>query len=48
MTSKLVTGAPQFTAFLNNWDASTPVKESIFSFKVPEKAEKIEFLPAKK
>ena len=48
MTSKLVTGAPQFTAFLNNWDATTPVKDSIFSFKAPDKAEKIEFLPANK
>jgi hypothetical protein len=48
LTSKWVAGAPQFTAFLNNWDASTPIKEGIFSFKAPETAEKIEFLPANK
>jgi len=48
LTSKWVTGGPQFTSFLNNWDASTPIKESIFSFKAPETAEKIEFLPADK
>jgi len=47
-TSKRVAGAPQLTAFLNNWDASKPIKESIFSFKAPETAEKIEFLPANK
>ena len=48
LTSKWVTGAPQSIAFLNNWDASTPIKEGIFSFKAPETAEKIEFLPANK
>ena len=47
-TRKWVTGAPQSIAILNNWDSSTPIKESMFSFKVPEKAEKIEFLPANK
>jgi len=46
ITYKWVTGGPQFTAFLNNWDASTPIKESIFRFKAPDTAEKIEFLPA--
>ncbi|MCK5722012.1 MAG: DUF2092 domain-containing protein [Gammaproteobacteria bacterium] len=48
ITSKWVAGAPQLTTFLNNWDASTPIKESIFSFKAPDTAEKIEFLPADK
>jgi hypothetical protein len=48
LTSKLVAGAPQFTAFLNNWDSSTPIKERIFGFKAPETAERIEFLPADK
>ena len=48
LTSKWVAGAPQFTAFFNNWDTSTPIKESVFSFKAPETAEKIEFLPAGK
>ncbi|MFC1825128.1 DUF2092 domain-containing protein [Thermodesulfobacteriota bacterium] len=48
LTSKWVAGAPQFTAFLNSWDASTPIKESIFSFKAPDTVEKIEFLPAGK
>ncbi len=48
ITSKWVAGAPQLTTFLNNWDTSTPIKESIFSFKAPDTAEKIEFLPADK
>ena len=48
ITSKWVAGAPQLTTFLNNWDASTPIKDSIFSFKAPDTAEKIEFLPADK
>jgi hypothetical protein len=46
ITDKWVTGDPQLTTFLNNWDTSTPIKESIFSFEAPETAEKIEFLPA--
>ena len=48
ITNQWITGAPQFTAFLNNWDASTPIKESLFTFKAPETAERIEFLPADK
>ena len=48
LTSKWVAGTPQFTAFLSNWDASTPIKESIFSFEAPDTVEKIEFLPAEK
>ena len=48
ITSPWLAGAPQFTAFLNNWDASTQIKESLFTFKAPETAERIEFLPANK
>ncbi len=48
ITSKWVAGGPQLTTFLNKWDASTPIKESIFSFKAPETTERIEFLPAAK
>ena len=48
ITSRWVAGAPQFTAFLNDWDASTPIKEGLFTFKAPETAERIEFLPAAK
>jgi len=48
ITDKWVAGAPQLTAFLNNWDSSTPIKESIFSFEAPDTVEKIEFLPAEK
>jgi len=48
LTSKWIAGAPQFTAFLNNWDALTPIKESLFTFKAPETAERIEFLPTDK
>jgi hypothetical protein len=48
ITEKWVTGAPQFTARLSDWDTSPKLKESLFTFVPPDKAEKIEFLPAEK
>ncbi len=45
ITSRLVAGAPQFTALLTDWNISAQLKESLFTFVAPDKAEKIEFLP---
>jgi hypothetical protein len=46
ITSKWVTGAPQFISLLSDWNTSAQLTDSLFNFVVPEKAEKIEFLPA--
>jgi hypothetical protein len=48
ITEKWVTGAPQFTARITQWDLSPTLKDSLFAFVPPEKARKIEFLPAEK
>ena len=45
ITTKWVAGAPQFTALLTNWDVSPQLKDSLFTFVPPGKAQKIEFLP---
>jgi hypothetical protein len=45
ITSKLVAGAPQFTALLSDWNVSAQLPDSLFSFVEPEGAEKIGFLP---
>ena len=48
ITEKWVTGAPQFTARITQWDLSPTLKDSLFAFVPPEKARKIEFLRAEK
>jgi hypothetical protein len=48
ITEKWVTGAPQFTARITQWDLSPTLKDSLFAFVRPEKARKIKFLPAEK
>jgi hypothetical protein len=45
ITNKWQTGAPQFTALLSDWNLSPMLKDSLFTFVPPDKAEKIEFLP---
>ena len=45
ITSKWLAGAPQFTAFLTDWNVSAQLEESLFTFLAPDKAEEIEFLP---
>jgi hypothetical protein len=45
ITTKWVAGAPQFTALLTNRDVSPQLKDSLFTFVAPGKAQKIEFLP---
>jgi hypothetical protein len=46
ITSKWVAGAPQFTAFVTNWNVSPQLKDSLFTFVKPEGAQKFEFLSA--
>ncbi len=46
ITSKWLAGAPQFTAFVTNWNVSPQFKDSLFTFVTPEGAQKIEFLSA--
>lgn len=46
ITSKWLAGAPQFTAFVTNWNVSPQFKDSLFTFVKPEGAQKIEFLSA--
>lgn len=45
ITSKWITGAPQFTGLVTGWDLSPKLQDSLFSFVAPKGAEKIEFLP---
>jgi len=46
ITSKWVTGAPQFTGLMRKWDLSPKLDESLFTFVPPKGAAKIEFLPS--
>jgi hypothetical protein len=48
ITTKWVTGAPQFTALLTKWDVSPQLGDGLFRFEPPEGAHKIEFLPVEK
>lgn len=48
VTSKWVTGAPQFTAILSDWNTSATFEDSFFTFTAPEGAEKIDFISADK
>ncbi len=45
ITNKWLTGAPQFTALMSDWNLSPMLKDSLFTFVPPDKAEKIKFLP---
>ncbi len=46
ITSKQVTGAPQFTALISDWDTAKKLNDNKFKFVAPEGAHKCEFLPA--
>src|SRR5262249_48967490 len=43
---KKAPGAPRFTATLEGWDLSPSIADDTFTFKAPEGARKIEFVPA--
>ncbi len=47
ITEKWVTGAPQFSSRIDDWNASPRLKDSLFDFVAPKGAERIEFLPAR-
>ena len=44
VTSKWMTGAPQFTVVINSWDLSPQFTENTFTFEPPKKAQKIDFI----
>ena len=45
ITQKFVTGAPQFTALLLEWNLAPQLPDRHFTFSPPKNAKKIEFLP---
>ncbi len=45
ITSKWITGAPQFTAVFSGWDISAQLKDALFTFSPPPGVEKIGFIP---
>jgi hypothetical protein len=44
LTSKKVTGEPQFTVLIRNWDVAPKLTDQMFTFTPPKGAKKIEFL----
>ena len=44
LTSKKVTGEPQFTILMRSWDSNPKLTEKEFTFTPPKGAKKIEFL----
>ena len=44
ITSKQVSGAPQFTVLIRNWDVGAKLTDGEFNFTPPKGAKKIEFL----
>jgi hypothetical protein len=46
ITTAYLAGAPQFTGLLSDWKTSAQLQDSLFIFTVPDKAEKIDFIPA--
>jgi len=45
ITSKWVSGAPQFTAVFSDWDTSAKLDDALFRFEPPPGAEEIGFIP---
>jgi hypothetical protein len=44
VTSKWMTGAPQFTVMIKSWNFSPKVTEDLFTFSPPKDAQKIDFI----
>jgi hypothetical protein len=44
ITTKWLTGAPQYTVSVKSWDLSPKLKDDIFTFVPPKDAQKIEFI----
>jgi hypothetical protein len=47
LTHKQLTGSPQWSAYLSDWNFSSQLADELFAFTPPEGAEKIKFLPVK-
>ncbi len=45
ITSKWITGAPQFTAVFSDWDTSAQLDDALFTFSPPPEAKEIGFIP---
>jgi hypothetical protein len=45
ITQKRLLGSPQWTAYLSDWNFSTELADSLFTFVPPAEARRIEFLP---
>jgi hypothetical protein len=48
ITEKKQTGSPQWTAYLDHWDVSPKLNETLFTFTAPPGVQRIQFLPAQK
>jgi hypothetical protein len=48
VTQKELPGAPQWTAYLSDWNLAPQLADNLFAFAPPEKAQKIRFMPVKK
>jgi hypothetical protein len=48
VTQKKLPAAPQWTAYLSDWNFSPQLADSLFAFSPPEGAQKIKFMPVKK
>jgi hypothetical protein len=48
VTQKKLPFAPQWTAYLSNWNFSPQMADNLFAFTPPEGAQKIKFMPVKK
>ena len=45
ITSKWLTGAPQFTVLVRSWNLSPKLTDDFFTFMPPQDAQKIDFIP---
>jgi hypothetical protein len=46
-TQKKLEGSPEWTAYLSDWNASTPLEDGLFNFVAPQGVNKIKFVPVK-
>ena len=47
-TQKKLEGSPQWTAYLSDWNTSTPLEDGLFAFVAPPGVKKIKFVPVQK
>jgi hypothetical protein len=45
---KKLEGSPQWSAYLNDWNISTPLEDGLFTFVAPPGVKKIKFVPVQK